>query len=735
MAQASRIRLRSPLAPRLAVAIFACSAVVSCVSTTENPYPPDAGDDASGGSGGAGGGTGTGGATATMDPTLGGPCKTDADCDDAIGCTIDGCDLAIERCRFIPDDAVCTDGAHCNGPERCDQKLGCTFGEPVGCTDNDACTIDACVEATQSCSHAPRDVDLDGDPDKHCGKGGGDCDDNDPLVSSKLPEVCGNAKDDDCDGAIDEEGCTTPQHDTCIDALEIDAPGGYAMDTTAAAYDYPGICTANLPGAVDVVAAILVPPGPSTDVQVTARTQYQSVAVTIAGQCGDPATEISCGAPFPAPPNQGGVLAKVIARDLGDPAMVKAYPLYVTTTPPGPIVLDVVYAPHEPKPANETCGTAIPAAIGAPFPVTIVDAAKDLSSGCAPATGDLVYSFTLDDPADVDVYGASTDGDGYPVLSLRADGCALPEDEITCHSAQNAHLVAKSLPAGTYYLAVAATAPTSMLVTIELSPPTPPALDDFCDGAPPIPHDQTIGFPLADHQDNVQLGCLPGAVDAAHELTLSEASDVLLVQRISNADQGAVELVLPACDAPSDLLACGAGAPSPVRAAAHNVPAGSYRVVSESVQASPVELTAFVRKAIPPTLVPFADACADALEIPSTGGFFQGTTANALADFNAGCDQGGLPQGGAPDQLLKLTIPSTKRVILDMLGSSYATLLDVRKGPDCPGTEVPLACAAGYFVQRSFLDLTLSAGTYFLQIDGYAGQAGPWFLDVRVVDP
>ena len=75
------------------------------------------------------------------------------------------------------------------------------------------------------------------------------------------------------------------------------------------------------------------------------------------------------------------------------------------------------------------------------------------------------------------------------------------------------------------------------------------------------------------------------------------------------------------------------------------------------------------------------------------------------------------------------------RVILDMLGSSYATLLDVRKGPDCPGTEVPLACAAGYFVQRSFLDLTLSAGTYFLQIDGYAGQAGPWFLDVRVVDP
>ncbi len=70
-----------------------------------------------------------------------------------------------------------------------------------------------------------------------------------------------------------------------------------------------------------------------------------------------------------------------------------------------------------------------------------------------------------------------------------------------------------------------------------------------------------------------------------------------------------------------------------------------------------------------------------------------------------------------------------------MMGSSYSTLLDIRKGPDCPGTEVPMACAVGYYAQRSYLDLTLSAGTYFIQIDGYAGQTGPWFLDVRVVDP
>ena len=70
-----------------------------------------------------------------------------------------------------------------------------------------------------------------------------------------------------------------------------------------------------------------------------------------------------------------------------------------------------------------------------------------------------------------------------------------------------------------------------------------------------------------------------------------------------------------------------------------------------------------------------------------------------------------------------------------MQGSAYTTILDVREGPSCPGNEMPKACAAGYYQQRSFLDLNLAAGTYFVQVDGYGGKSGPWFLDVFVVDP
>jgi hypothetical protein len=31
--------------------------------------------------------------------------------------------------------------------------------------------------------------------------------------------------------------------------------------------------------------------------------------------------------------------------------------------------------------------------------------------------------------------------------------------------------------------------------------------------------------------------------------------------------------------------------------------------------------------------------------------------------------------------------------------------------------------------------MTLDAGTYWVQVDGYAGDQGTWFLDVRMLDP
>jgi hypothetical protein len=703
-----------------------------------SPYGRDAGGDAggeggaapdggSGGSGGQGGGPADAGADA--DPTLGGPCLDDGQCHDALDCTFDTCDTTLKRCRFTPDDSKCQNGVYCDGVERCDPKLGCVPGAPVGCGDGTPCTIDSCDEATQGCKHTPRDADGDGDPDWHC-PGGHDCDDQDPTVSSLVPEICGNGKDDNCNGTVDETPCSSPEHDTCLDPLEIDAAGTYAMTTVGAAFDYPTTCgLGNMAGARDVVAALVLPAGPPVDVEVKVTTPGYPVAVAMAGKCGDPSSELGCGPTASLP--QGGTFAKARARGIGDASKQTAYPIYVATAPGTPVSLEVQLLPPAPKPTNETCGTAAPIVPGTPVTAEILDATQDLGSACAGTMGELVYTFDLAAPADVDVYGSSVDGDGLPLLSLRDAGCEAPADEIACQQADAVHLFRHALPAGTYFLGLSASAPSTVTATVVVSAPTAPPADETCTGAPALTPGVTIPVPLSAHQDDVKM-CLPGAVDAAYELDLAQASDVLLVQRIAQGDVGAVSLSAPACAA---ALVCQAGGISPIRASRRNVPAGSYRVIAESQGGQDVTLTAFVRPAVPPTLVPFADGCADAFAIPATGGFFQGNTANATADFPAGCDQGGVTGGGAKDQLLSLTLAQTKRVVLDMAGSGYTTLLDVRKGPGCPGTEITQGCAVGYYASRSYLDLVLGAGTYYIQIDGFQFDEGPWFLDVRVVDP
>ena len=414
-------------------------------------------------------------------------------------------------------------------------------------------------------------------------------------------------------------------------------------------------------------------------------------------------------------------------------------PAYVFTDAPADVTLRYEVLAASTLPANQTCGTAAMLPPATPTLASVVDATQNVTTACNAQTGELVYTFTLAAPQDVEIFAVSTDGDGLPVVSLRNSACALPTDEISCAQATpalpTAYLYRHSLAAGTYTISVAATAPTDVTLTLELSAPTPAPPDEDCTAPPTLAHNVPTDVLLTAHQDDIDNGCLVGGADAAYSLDLPVASDVLLIARYSAGDVAGVSLSDPGC-ATADLLRCASqGTLSPERAQKRNVPAGNYRVIVESQQNQPMLLTALVRPATPPVTVPFADSCGDVLVIPSTGGFFRGTTANAQAHFDAGCDQGGQPIGGANDQILQLNLPAPKRVVLDMQGSAYATVLDVREGPACPGMEMPFSCAAGFYPERSYLDLDLAAGTYFIQIDGYASQSGSWFLDIFVVDP
>jgi hypothetical protein len=412
-----------------------------------------------------------------------------------------------------------------------------------------------------------------------------------------------------------------------------------------------------------------------------------------------------------------------------------SYPIDLFSTTELEIALGVEFSPVSPKPTHETCGTAAPLTPGIHLVAAVIDAARDLESKCARRMGELVYGFELAQTSDVHLHAVSIDGQGMPMISLRGQNCNDVTDELFCQTVAAPHVFARSLAPGRYFALVSATAPTVVDLVLELAPPSVPPADENCSSTAVLPKNRTLDVPLANHVDDIQLGCVVGAFDAAYRLDVTSRSDILLVQRISRGDFGAVSLSHPACASNDDVLKCAVSSESPVRALLHGVNPGDYRVVTETTLANATQLSAFVRDSATPLFVAFADDCASALPIPDTGAHFLGNTANANDDASAGCDFATQTGGGAPDQFLALKLAAPRRVILDMQGSAYQTVLSVRRGPACPGQEIALGCAAGFSRERSYLDLTLSAGEYFVQVDGYSGASGAWSLDVHLVDP
>ena len=690
--------------------------------SVKSPFGPGAG-----GSGGETGAEGQGGfklnidAGTEVDPTLGGPCEDDGQCNDGVKCTGDHCDLTLGRCRFTPDDSRCDDRIYCDGQERCDVRNDCVAGEVVACSDNTTCTIDVCVEATQSCRHDPRDADGDGDPTRNCG--GHDCDDNDPRVSSLVAEVCGNGRDDNCDGAIDEDGCVSPEFDTCATALSVTDSGYYDVDLTATALDYPTSCATEKGHFRDVVLQITVPDGGPFDVDVTAKADAGNISLGTARSCG--AKKPSCEPSFTAP--AGNSVARMLLRGVA----AGTYPIYVGADTESLAQVHVEIRPAELQ-LGDLCEDAVPLEDGGlPVVLRLPGYVADRAPVCEPVdpdasiplTGDAFVTFSIDTPRDITLIAEAQNDLGLPVLGLLDATC---KTELTCRRSQPGRLFVRNLAPGQYRVLVASTGPDDVSVRLVTAPVSAAPPGEGCGDAQPLVSGVEQVVDLSNHEDAVFPRCLVGAPDATFQFELGGKRDVALIGRFSDGDDGAVSLANSACD---DNSACRAGQGT-VRSVRYGVPAGSYRAVIESARGNPVGMSWFERAAVAEVNVPFADNCDGLVKIPELGGRFTGNTSNAFPDFSAGCDVGGLSEGGAPDQMLELDLSQARRVILDMQGSPYQTMLSVRGGEFCPGVELPLACAAGYGPTRSYLDLDLQAGHYFVQIDGYAGASGPWQLDV-----
>lgn len=656
------------------------------------------------------------GPSMTSDPTLGGPCVDDAQCDDGVDCTFDRCDPLLDRCRSVPDDASCQDGVYCNGVEVCSPARGCRPGDVVTCDDKTACTIDRCLEEERSCQHDVRDGDRDGDPDAHCSDTGTDCDDANPYVSGLVAEICGNGIDDDCDQRVDELDCEPPVFDDCAEPLELDASGTTLLSMQAAEPDIGASCS--FEGARDIFVEVVVADGPK-DVLLSATVGVGNVGLAVFDDCEDASSERAC----ESASQVAGELneARLLLRNVAEGRHAVA--LFTDFAPN--LELSVAFENPSGEPGGETCGEALSLVPGEPLEVDLYGAESDEQSDCAAGAGDRVYRFSVDEVSDVHVYAASLDGHAVPSLSLRGPSCA---DERSCVSGDPVELFARGVEPGEYWVRVASEPRGRVSVLVEVDRETPAPSGEKCEAPPVLEVGRVAELDLDDFADDLSLGCLAGARDATQRLTIDQASDVLLLLRLSGYDTGAIGLApAGACDS-REALGCKTGDASPLRLVEHRLLAGDYDVVVESELGSRAELVAFVREASSPIVATTAEDCDTVLDIPLGGGSLQGNSSSAKADFSASCDVGSFSQFGAADHLLRLTLTERRRVFFDMEGTAFPTVLSVRKGPDCPGKEV--ACASAFDGPRSTLDLILDAGEYYVQVDGYAGAEGQWFLEV-----
>ncbi|MEZ4410494.1 MAG: putative metal-binding motif-containing protein [Polyangiales bacterium] len=670
---------------------------------------------------------------------LGMYCTRSSQCDDGVECTRDFC-ADNNRCVSVTDDTSCDDRVFCNGVERCDARRGCVRGEPRTCSDNSACTIDRCDEATQSCTNAPRDFDRDGDPDGRCASPtcdagvptvdggqcwtGGDCDDNDPRINSRLPEICGDGVDNNCNGRVDDAepgGCTRPGHDRCDDPLDVSAGGRFLVPAAGAAGDYPTRCLGGGIPQRDVVARFVL--ASPMDVSVIASTMGTVVYTQVArASCGgmDLGAVLDCVGGFPS-------TWRARALPAGEYFITLALSGPLTGT--GDIDLQVAFTPPSPPPMNQTCATAleIPSTGGSVVGDT-VGVTDDVSTTCGGTTPDVLYRITLPETSDLSLRLAGGRSD-YMQLSL-LDDCMRMPSSIRCESGAPAQFNARRLRAGTYYIAVEGRNVASFTLDAEVLPPSDPPAGDRCDNPIFIAVNSSASGTLSNTDSDHNVSCGSGNFrDIVYRFTLESRSDVTALVRggVSDFYYLAVE---SRCGDMSSESACRYG--NVGRLTARGLDPGQYFLIIRAVRGTDFDLALDARPSVAPTPVMANDACETAAMIPSGGGFYTGTTAGLRRDYTAPCISG----ASSEDAVFRYRANERQRVLVSTEGSSFNTVAWMTTADRCPGSNLPGACNDDAIVSASAFDVVVDPGDYYLFVAGInSTEGGAYTLTVTTSSP
>ena len=133
---------------------------------------------------------------------------------------------------------------------------------------------------------------------------------------------------------------------------------------------------------------------------------------------------------------------------------------------------------------NDACSTATELLPGETVHASTRGAVADIDTACGASTGhDVVFSFTMMSAQDVTV---SVAGFSSSMTASLTSSCGDPDLEQRCLTGRAFDMMARSLPAGTYYVVITSESEVDFDISLGLAEPVPPLDGDLCTTASEI---------------------------------------------------------------------------------------------------------------------------------------------------------------------------------------------------------------------------------------------------------
>jgi hypothetical protein len=311
------------------------------------------------------------------------------------------------------------------------------------------------------------------------------------------------------------------------------------------------------------------------------------------------------------------------------------------------------------KPRHDICEDALDISAGGTFEISALGALPNYVASCTEFadTPDVVFTFQLDEPSDIQLQarGILADGnDEVATLALQTR-CGLASSELQCaRGFAPANLRVRALPAGRYYVIGNSFQSRSLWVSMKILPATPAPINTTCENAIDVGNGGRFEGDFVDVGDETLSVCgIANQPDVFYSFSLSEESDVE-ISAISDEPGDLTISVRDSCDPMAGVRGCRSAEPALTRL--HKLPAGDYIIALEGPTSREVHYALEVA-ILAPTDPPAGDGCGNSMVL-TAGKPMQVSLADKQAEVKSSCESNG------PDAVFKLSLDSARDVLI-----------------------------------------------------------------------